>query len=48
MGCNCGTNSAPAQATYVVTLPSGQRATYQTEVEAAAAAQRQGGTYKAQ
>lgn len=49
MACACGKNkqNTPAK-TYVVTKPSGDRSTYKTEVEAAAAAKRHGGTYRAQ
>lgn len=49
MACNCGKKNTPSSPrTYVVTLPSGQKSTYQTEVEAVAAAKRLGGTYKEQ
>jgi hypothetical protein len=53
MGCGCGssaTSTAQAQAnrTYVHTSPEGERKTYKSEVEAAAAQQRLGGTYRAQ
>lgn len=48
MPCSCGsgsTSSAPQN--YTVRLPDGTSKTYSSEVEAAAAAQRQGGTYRA-
>lgn len=49
-GCNCGKNAAAraASVTYVHTAPDGTRKTYKSEVEAAAAAQRLGGTYRQQ
>lgn len=47
MGCNCSKNdSQPKAVTYTVTAPNGQKSSYRTEVEAAAAARRVGGTYK--
>jgi len=48
MPCNCGKSKNDAKTTYVVTKPSGDRSTYKTEVEAAAAAKRAGGTYRRQ
>lgn len=45
MPCACGANKAPA-ATYVVTKPDGSKTSYSSEVEAAAAAARAGGTYR--
>lgn len=42
MACACGANKK-AQQPYVVTLPSGVKKTYQTEIEAKAAIQRAGG-----
>jgi len=49
MPCNCGKNKAgQAQKTYVHTAPTGQQKTYKTEVEAAAAQRRLGGTYRIQ
>jgi len=47
MACACGANKGPA-ATYVVTKPSGDKQTYSSEIEAAAAAKRVGGTYRKQ
>lgn len=46
MACNCGSKKAAAK-TFTVTLPGGDRKTYSTEVEAAAAAKRLNGTYRA-
>lgn len=48
MGCNCGSNSrnGSTKALFQVTDQSGSKHTYSTEVEAAAAAQRMGGTYR--
>jgi len=49
MGCACGNKKTSASSkTYVHTSPTGERKTYRTEVEAAAAAKRVGGTYRAQ
>lgn len=49
MACACNSNKTTQSAkTYVVTLPDGARKTYKTEVEAAAAVKRLGGTYRAQ
>lgn len=45
MGCACGTKKEAA-ATYTVTKPDGSKASYSSEVEAAAAAKRSGGTYR--
>ena len=48
MPCSCGsgsTNSAPQS--YTVRAADGTVTSYSSEVEAAAAAQRQGGTYRA-
>jgi hypothetical protein len=45
MACACGKkNNAPE--TFVVTLPGGEQKSYSTEVEAAAAARRSGGSYR--
>lgn len=43
MACSCGSNSSRKQVQYVATLPSGEKKTYQTEIEARAAVQRAGG-----
>jgi len=49
MGCGCGSSGAnQTQKTYVHTSPQGERKTYSSEVEAAAAAKRVGGTYRVQ
>ena len=49
MPCNCGGSKAnQVQKTYVHTAPNGEKKTYKSEVEAAAAAKRNGGTYRAQ
>lgn len=45
MACACGANKS-ASATYVVTKPDGSKTSYSSEVEASAAAQRTGGTYR--
>jgi hypothetical protein len=45
MACACGTNKGPTQ-TYTVTKPDGSKQTYSSEIEAAAAAKRLGGTYR--
>lgn len=47
MGCACNGGSS-ATKSYVVTKPDGSKVTYKTEIEASAAAQRFGGTYRAQ
>lgn len=49
--CACNTakkNSSASAKSYVVTLPSGGKQTYRTEVEAIAAAKRTNGTWRAQ
>lgn len=49
MACACGNKKTGSTSkTYLHTSPSGERKTYKTEVEAAAAAKRSGGTYRAQ
>lgn len=48
MPCNCGSKKPQSTTTYVHTSPTGERKTYKTEVEAAAAAKRLGGTYRVQ
>ena len=49
MGCGCGASTtAQVNKTYVHTAPTGEQKTYQSEVEAAAAQQRTGGTYRVQ
>jgi hypothetical protein len=48
MACACGKSKTTTASTYVVTKPSGERSTYKSEVEAAAAAKRSGGTYRKQ
>ena len=48
MGCNCGNKSGAQNKTFLHTAPSGKKTTYRTEVEAAAAVRRAGGTYRAQ
>lgn len=49
MPCNCGkSKNDQVQKTYVHTSPTGERKTYKSEVEAAAAAKRVGGTYRVQ
>jgi hypothetical protein len=48
MACACGKNKTTTNSTFVVTKPTGERTTYKTEVEAAAAAKRVGGTYRKQ
>lgn len=48
MACACGKNKTVSTTTYVHTSPTGEKRTYKTEVEAAAAAKRLGGTYRAQ
>ena len=47
--CGCGQDkSSQVQRTYVHTAPTGEQKTYKTEVEAAAAQRRTGGTYRIQ
>lgn len=47
MGCNCGSNkSGSTKSLFQVTDSQGNKHTYSTEVEAAAAAVRMGGTYR--
>lgn len=46
--CGCGSSTTQTQKTYVHTSPEGERKTYSSEVEAAAAASRVGGTYRVQ
>jgi hypothetical protein len=48
MACACGKNKTTSNQTFVVTKPDGSRSTFKTEVEAAAAAKRVGGTYRKQ
>jgi hypothetical protein len=49
MACACGKNkTAQTSKSYVHTSPDGSKRTYKTEVEAAAAAKRSGGTYRVQ
>ena len=48
MACGCGKKKPVTNTTYVHTAPGGEQKTYKTEVEAAAAAKRVGGTYRAQ
>jgi hypothetical protein len=49
MACSCGSNKSSATPkTFVVTTPGQSPKTYSTEVEAAAAAKRGGGTYRQQ
>ena len=43
MPCACSTNSKAKQASYVVTLPTGDQKTYSSEIEAKAAVARAGG-----
>lgn len=45
MACNCGSKKA-APKSFTVTAQNGDRKTYSTEVEAAAAAKRLNGTYR--
>lgn len=45
MACACGTKKE-GSATYTVTKPDGSKQSYTSEVEAAAAAKRTGGTYR--
>lgn len=49
MACACGKGSAAASnKSYVHTSPTGEKKTYKSEVEAAAAAKRVGGSYRVQ
>jgi len=48
MPCACGKSKTTSTKTYVHTDPTGKKSTYKTEVEAAAAARRSGGTYRVQ
>lgn len=48
MACGCGKPKVQPNTTYVHTQPDGEKKTYKTEVEAAAATKRLGGTYRAQ
>jgi hypothetical protein len=48
MGCNCGKPKTNVQRSYLYTAPDGKRTVYKSEVEAAAAVSRSGGTYRAQ
>lgn len=48
MACACGKPKVQSSQTYVHTAPNGEKKTYKTEVEAAAATKRLGGTYRAQ
>lgn len=48
MGCNCGTKKRQVAQTYLHTSPDGKKTAYKSEVEAVAAVQRVGGTYRAQ
>lgn len=48
MACACGKGTGTARSSYVVTAPSGAKTTYNTEVEAKAAALRVGGTWRRQ
>lgn len=45
MACACQSGKSAPQ-NYTVTAPGGAKTSYRTEVEAAAAAKRVGGTYK--
>ena len=48
MACACGSKTGTASSkTYVHTSPTGEKRTYKSEVEAAAATKRLGGTYRA-
>jgi len=48
MPCSCGSGSTTTTPqNYIVRTPDGKTTPYSSEVEAAAAAQRQGGTYRA-
>ena len=48
MACNCGAKKNTVTKTFVHTKPDGSKDTYRTEVEAAAAVNRVGGSYRAQ
>lgn len=48
MACSCNANKNGAPATWVVTAPNGAKSSYSSEVEAAGAAARLGGTYRKQ
>jgi hypothetical protein len=48
MACACGKTASGKKATYVVTAPNGTKTSYSTELEAKAAAQRTGGTWRVQ
>lgn len=49
MACACGKSKADqASKTYVHTAPNGEKKVYKSEVEAAAATRRVGGTYRSQ
>lgn len=48
MACACGNKKGSAPANWVVTAPSGAKTSYSSEVEAAGAAARLGGTYRRQ
>jgi hypothetical protein len=48
MACACGKKTNASSKSYVHTSPTGERKTYKSEVEAAAAAKRIGGTYRPQ
>lgn len=48
MACSCGKKKTEASKRYVHTSTEGQTKVYKTEVEATAAAQRLGGTVRAQ
>lgn len=46
MACACSTGGSKGTATWTVTAPGGAKTSYSTEVEAAGAAARLGGTYR--
>lgn len=46
MACACGKGANGAPAVWVVTAPGGAKTSYSSEVEAAGAAARVGGTYR--
>lgn len=48
MGCGCSKGATTTRPTYVVTLADGSKKVYRSEIEAAAAAERNGGTYEKQ
>ena len=48
MACSCGKPKTTQSKTFVHTAPDGTKKTYKSEVEAVAAQQRLGGTYRAQ